>query len=105
VARPERVARVLGPVWATFVTAMAVVALPTVNSDAVWLVTLAAALAVAAAVASACTIAGRPRVAGALLVVAAVTAPTFGAVWLNTVPLLIGTVLAVRAEAPRPISP
>jgi len=98
------VARVLGLVWSAFVIAMAVVALPTVNGDTAWLVALAAAVATAAALASAATVAARPRLAGGLLVVAAVTAPTFSAVWLNLVPLLFGSFLILPTTAPRPAS-
>ncbi|MBI1843670.1 MAG: hypothetical protein HYR89_03530 [Actinobacteria bacterium] len=103
VAKLVRVVRVLGPVWAAFAIGMAVVALPDVNSDAVWVVTLAAIVAAAASVAAGFTVVRRPRLAGALLVVAAFTAPTFAAIWLNVIPLLIGLVLVARAEVHTPV--
>ena len=98
VATLVRLARVLGLLWAAFVTTFFVVAMPTVNSDALWLVVPAAAVAVAAAVAAAITVPDRPRFGGALLVIAAIAAPTFAAVWVNVIPLLIGSILVVRAD-------
>jgi len=84
------VVQTVGVVWAGFVLAMLLAARPSVTPDARAFVTAAGLVAIAAALGAVGTAGRSPNSAGAFLVVSALAAPTFGALWLNIVPLVVG---------------
>jgi hypothetical protein len=100
VGRRLTVARWLAASWAVFVATLVLSARATVEPDALAFVSTAGLVSVLASVAAAVVVRRSPQSAGALLVVAALSAPTFGAVWLNAVPLVMG-ILVLRDGRPR----
>lgn len=83
-------------VWSITIVTIGVIAMPSVNDDAIALVLVAtAATAIAAVGAARELIRGHDRIAGALLV-ASVAAPTFMAYVVGVPALIAGIVLLVR---------
>ena len=97
-AQLQRIAPGVGFAWAGFVAGALVFGTSDVARGAQWLVLVAGVVTAGAALAASQMALAHPRRAGALLVVAA-AAPTFAAMWLNLVPLVLGAALTTRARS------